>query len=355
MEPTSENPAELKLNHLIVMFIRFCKFLLSKWVILCIFGFTGGILGIVYGYLEEPKYEAALSFSTEDDQSSGAGGFAGLAAQFGLNLGSVGGVFTGDNILSLVASRKMITATLLTPVNESGKQKSLLNIYLDATHLSEKFKKDDSLKNLSFPVGQNPETFSRVQDSVLLLVADGIAKNVLKVDKPDKNLNIYSVDCITNNEFFSATFVTQLLSEVSDFYVTTKTKMSQQTLDIIQKRADSVKQAFDVALEGRASLTDANINPALQLPQVGIEKKQTDITVLGTAYGEILKNLELARFNLLRETPYIQIIDEPLMPLPVKKIGKLLGGILGGFIFGIFGIIFLVSKRTVKIAKEKYS
>ena len=42
------------------------------------------------------------------------------------------------------------------------------------------------------------------------------------------------------------------------------------------------------------------------------------MTVLGTAYGELLKNLELAKYSLLKEIPYIQIIDIPHYPLDKK-------------------------------------
>jgi hypothetical protein len=98
-------------------------------------------------------------------------------------------------------------------------------------------------------------------------------------------------------------------------------------------------------------LADANLNPAFQTPTVGIQRKQTDITVLATAYGELLKNLELAKFNLLRETPLIQVIDTPLLPLENKKIGRLTGGIFFAFAFGVmavcwFSLGFIIKQNT---------
>lgn len=355
MSSIPENSAELTFNHLIISIIRLWKYLLSKWLIICIVGFSGGILGIIYGWLEEPKYEAALTFSTEEDKSSSVAGLAGIAAQFGFSVGSVGGVFSGDNVLALIRSQKMISQTLLTPIDSNGKKQSLLNIYLDATHMSEGFKKNELLKNLSFPLNQDSKTFSRLQDSILLLVIDRISKTQLKVDRPDVKVAIYRIDCITTSEFFSKEFVTHLIKNVSDFYIATKTQRSLNTVAIIQNRADSIKRAFDAAIEGRASLSDANINPAFQQPQVGIQKKQSDISLLGAAYGEILKNLELAKFNLLRDTPYIQIIDEPVMPLRKIKTGRLVGGLLGGVIAGFVCVLFLLAKRAVKNAKAKYT
>lgn len=353
MSSIPEASAELTFKHLIGAAVDFFKFLFSKWLILLIFGITGGIAGITYAYLQKPSYEAVLSFSTDDDNGGTAGGLAGLAAQFGFDLGGAGNVFAGDNIVALMQSRKIIFSTLQTTVPYKGQQKTLLNIYLETSGMAEKFKKSTLLKDFAFPANQQPETFSRVQDSVLLLVIKDMNERVLIVDKPDKKIDMYEVRCKSSDEVFSKEFTVQLIKKVSDFYIETKTKRSQITVTVLQKSADSLRQAFNAALSGRASLADANLNPAFQAPLVGIQKKQTDITVLSTALGEILKNLELAKFNLLRETPLITIIDEPMLPLRNLKMSMSIGGIIGGILFGVICVALLLVLRTLKSLKQQ--
>lgn len=348
MASVPEASAELTFKHIVSAAIDFLKFLLSKWLILVIFGITGCAIGITYAWVQKSSYEAVLTFSTDDDNSGTAGGIAGLAAQFGLDLGGAGNVFSGDNIVALMQSRKIIFSTLQTTVPYKNKQESLLNIYLETSGLNESFKKSPALKNLAFPVTQKPETYSRLQDSVLLLVIKDMTENVVKIDRPDKKIDIYEVRCKSSNEIFCKQFTEQLIKNVSDFYIETKTKRSQITVNVLQKSADSLRRAFNDALSGRASLADANLNPAFQAPLVGIQKKQTDITVLSTALGEILKNLELAKFNLLRETPLITVIDDPMLPLRDLKMGRLIGGIIGGILFGIICIVYLLVARVVK-------
>lgn len=348
MTSIPEASAEVTFKHIVAAAVDLFRFLLSKWVILVIFGITGGIIGIVYAWSKKPSYEATLTFSTDNDNGGSAGGLMGLAAQFGFDIGGGGNVFAGDNIVALMQSRKIISATLHTPINYKAKKESLLNVYLAVSGRQKAYQNSTTLKNISFPITQDPATYSRVQDSILLSVVSTITKDVLKVDRPDKKIEMYQLTCISPDEIFSKEFALQLIKRVSEFYIENKTKRSQFTVDILQKRTDSIRLAFDAALAGRASMTDANLNPAFLAPQVGIQKKQADITVLSTAYGELLKNLELAKFNLLRETPLITVIDEPVLPLQNLQMGKLIGGIIGGFVFGVLGVGYILIRRTLK-------
>jgi hypothetical protein len=47
-----------------------------------------------------------LFFALEEGESGGGGSLYGLASQFGYNIG--GGAFTGDNLLELMKSRRLI-------------------------------------------------------------------------------------------------------------------------------------------------------------------------------------------------------------------------------------------------------
>jgi uncharacterized protein involved in exopolysaccharide biosynthesis len=73
-----------------------------------------------------------------------------------------------------------------------------------------------------------------------------------------------------------------------------------------------------------------------------------DIQILTTMYGELIKNLELSKFTLMREEPLIQIIDKPILPLEKKKAGKLKWIVIGGFICGLGMTSFLLLRRTYK-------
>ncbi|MEP6513796.1 MAG: hypothetical protein ABJA79_07995 [Parafilimonas sp.] len=323
------------------------RYLLSKWLIIGLIALAGGVVGVTYAWLLKMKYEAVLTFTTDEEAISSNNGLLSLASQFGFNIGGgSGGVFSGENLLALLRSQKIITGSLLSTVTFENKTERLLNIYMESEGIYKSFRSSEKYKNLNYPVTQDPATFSRLQDSVLLLITKDISESALSVEQPDEDVQIYKLTCVSKSEFFSKAFAEEMMKQVSDFYIESKTKRFMSIVNILQSRADSVKREFNSALYGRASLSDANINPAFQMPTVGIQKKQTDITVLGTAYGEIVKNLELAKFNLLRQTPLIQIIDEPLLPLKQIKPGRFLTGMIMAFVFGMIAIMWLTLRKV---------
>ncbi len=301
------------------------SFVIRHYLVILVTGFVFGLAGIAYAWLTPPKYIARLTFSIDEDNpiSSNLGG---LAASFGIDLGTPGGVFTGDNILELVRSRKMIERALLSPTTNNGKQMTLVDYYLQLKPLAKNEKK------IGFPLNADRGSFSRQQDSVLGAIYKRISEGDLYVGKIDKKLSIMEVTFTGADEKFSKEFTQRLMLEVSNFYTETKTKRSRRNVELLQAKADSIHDALNRALYGRAASVDANLNPSRQAPLVSAQRSQTDATVLTAAYGEILKNLEVSKYTLLRETPLIQVIDEPIYPLKKKKPGRLMSGIVGGML-----------------------
>jgi hypothetical protein len=58
--------------------------------------------------------------------------------------------------------------------------------------------------------------------------------------------------------------------------------------------------------------------------------------------------LELAKITLRKETPLIQLIDRPILPLEKEKFGKLKSIILGGFLAGFLYILYLIFGRLYR-------
>ena len=63
---------------------------------------------------------------------------------------------------------------------------------------------------------------------------------------------------------------------------------------------------------------------------------------------ELVKQTELAKVTLRKETPLIQIIDHPIFPLKREKTGKLKGLIIGGFVFSFLIVFMLIIKKVFK-------
>ncbi len=337
---------EISLVELIDIFKKYWKYLLSKWLVIVIFGLSGAVIGLIASFIVKPKYTAHLSFALVE--KSAGGGLADLASSFGFNFLSGGsdGAFSGDNLLEIIKSQYAIEKTLLTPVNYDGKMRNLVEVYINFSDLRkdwQKNKKNPELANLSFPIGQKRETFTRTQDSVLYTIYDGFKKNNnLVIARKDKKVSIVNVDFTSTNEKFSKLFVEALMVETYQFYKATKTAQSQANIDMMQLKADSIRRLYEGALMKGAGISQANINQAIQTAAVPRIKQENDAQLYGTVYAEVLKNLETLKLDMARETPLVQMIDEPRFPLKKERLGKAKGIVYGGVIGGIFIVLYLL-------------
>jgi hypothetical protein len=355
-----DNSDEISLKQFILKVQGGGHFLLSKWKIILASAIIGGVLGFCYAFLKKPIYKAELSFALEDEKSSGGGGLGaamGLASQFGIDLGggTAGGAFAGDNLLGLMRSRSMVENTLLTPVVIKGATQTLAELYISFNQLRKKWDDKPELKNIKFLPGADPGKFTLQQDSILGVFYNEIIKNNLLVDKIDKKLSIITVEVNSKNELFSKYFAEVLTKTVSNFYIETKTKKSVQNVNILQHQTDSVRRELNAALTGVASSSDVNPNPnpAMQILRVPSQRRQVDVQANTAILTQLVANLEMSKVSLRKETPLIQIIDRPILPLEKERFGKLKGLILGGFIAAFLTIIFLLLRKLYNNILEK--
>jgi len=343
---------EISLKDLFLKIRELWQFLLSKWLIILIAGIIGGAIGFTYARLKKPIYKGELSFALQDPKSGGGlGAYSGIASQLGLAVGSSGGgAFSGDNLLQLMKSRSMVEKALLTTVSINGKKETLAEYYISFNKLREGWKGNPELENMHFLPDADRSKFTLKQDSILGVFHKTLVASNLVVDKIDKELSIISVKVNSPNELFSKYFTEVLAKVVSDFYVQTQTEKSTKNVAMLQRQTDSVRRVLNAAINGVALSVDAdpNPNPALQTLHVQSRRREIDVAANTAILGELVRNLEVSKMSLLQETPLIQVIDTPILPLEIEKAGKLKGLIFGGMISGFLTIIILLFRKGVK-------
>jgi capsular polysaccharide biosynthesis protein len=329
-----EDNDEITLKEAVSRVKQFVLSILTKWPKLLIAGVVGAVIALVVVSFTKPSYTAKLTFVLSSESKSG--GLSSLASQFGLDLGGSSGndVFAGDNILSLFKSEKMIGAVLFKNV-PTGNQ-SLINLIVKDWNWDKKWQKNERTAN-SFPFPADRERLSPVQDSLLREVCNRIVDDFLTVSRLDKKLTVYELTTKSANEVFACYLTKYLMDETAQFYIDTKTSVSKKNLQMLQREADSLRGLLGRSITNTAASVDRtfNLNSALQVERATTQKSQANATVVGTAYGEVVKNLEIAKITLQKETPLYQIIDEPELPLKAKSISKLLAIVIGFFV-GIF-------------------
>ena len=341
LNPSDEISLQEILQHLSVIKQKVWH---RKWIVIII-AIVGAAIGLTASLLTKPTYTAKLSFALQDEKGGGSlSSLAGLASQFGVNVGGASSAFGGDNLYELFTSHRLIEQTLLYPTIINGKNSNLLNLYIDTYKLKEKWSKSKKpeLQKMAFPLEQKRETYTRAQDSILNSIYTTITqKPMLTVGQRSKKLSIGDITFVSENETLSKLFVENLIRETTDFYIATKTKVTRENYLKLRHQADSVKAIFNGAVSARASQADAVPNAVRQVASVGVVRSQSNMQIAGATYGEMVKNLEVMKMTLNQETPLVQVIDAPAYPLEKQRLGKAKGILIGGFAGGALAIAWL--------------
>lgn len=333
-------------------------FFRKQWIILVFAALIGSTVGFFYAFYQKPIYTATLSFALEEDKGSGGGlsGALGLASSLGIDLGtSAGGAFSGGNLIELIKSRRIIERALLNPLTINGKVLSLADYFIKINNINQGW--SDRLMGITFPPFANREKFTFLQDSLLGTVfrffeGDG---SLLSVSQKDKKISILIIEVHSTDEKFAKVFTEAIAKEVSEFYITTKSRKAKTNVDILQKQVDSIRNELNSAITGVAIANDNtfNLNSAFNIKKAPTAKRQVDVQANTAILTQLVTNLEISKLTLLKETPLIQIIDRPILPLMKTKVSKSRSLVIGGMLSILLVMVALFSKRSFQNLDER--
>jgi uncharacterized protein involved in exopolysaccharide biosynthesis len=346
---------EISLKELILKIKDWYRFLLTKWLVIVAAGIIGGAIGIGYAFLTKPEYTGNLSFALEDEKQ-GAGGLSGalgLASSLGIDLGtSAGGAFSGANLIELLKSRNIVEKALLNPITVNGKTQSFAQYYINFNELNKDWDEKPLLKGIEFAPDADRSKFTLQQDSILGKIYESIAGangaiGLLSVAQKDKKISIINIEVKSTDELFSKAFTESIAQEVSSYYIEIKSKKARQNMEILQHQTDSIRAELNGAITGVAAAADNTfgLNPAMMVRKTPGTRRQVDVQANTAILTQLVTNLEMAKVSLRKETPLIQVIDRPILPLKKEKVGKLKSLILGGFLAGFLTVLVLIFKK----------
>ena len=360
-EHSIKNSDDISFKELILTLKEWYYYFYKHWKSICIICILGGISGVFYSNYQKPIYTAKITFVLEEAKgsSSGLGGLASLAGQFGVDLGnsSGGGLLSGDNILLFFKSSSLAREVLLSKY-DINTRKSIADEYSEVYGLKEKWSKNKKIGYINFPVLDSTQSYSRLQDSLLLEMIKMINTNQFSVSRTDKKAGFIDVSSNMQSELLSKVYCERIVQKVVERYINIKTKRQNSTVQKLQFRVDSIsdllkqKTFSGATLQNNSSTMD--INPLYRTRNsVAVETTIRDKTLLATIFASVTQNLEMAKFTLSQETPVIQIVDTPLLPLKREKLSKIKSGLLCALLTTFLFLFWLVIKRYyVKAVKN---
>lgn len=339
---------EMSLEELIAKIKIVIAYYKSKWLQLFVAGLIGGLLGLGYYFIQSPKYEAVCTFILDEKTSSGAGGLASLASNFGVDMGSVlgGSLFAYDNLLDILQSRRIIETVLLSDIDTAKcTHFTLADLYLQFSNLKKKYDKNERTSGIHFYGFKDRNELLPVQDSILYDVYMRIIKNNFSVDRTSKKTQIFKISITSTSELFSKLMAERIAEEAKKLYITVKVGTLQRNVDRLQSKTDSLLNLLNGKSYELAETQILNANPTIKTLSLPSKFAARNELVISTLYTEVMKNLETARTSLMLQTPVIQNLDTPRLPLESQKKGKVISFIIMAFIsFSIWVLIITVRK-----------
>lgn len=320
---------------------------------------TGVTLGVVYVMTYKPYYKARFTFLINESKSGiGGGALSSLAGQLGLSGTSPG--LNEDRIVFLLNTERIIGNAMLQPFN---KEQRIGDALAHTFHLDDAWKADTSMDDFKGFAATQMESASFQEHQAIhqltqtLSMSNRYAATTVKGKTNafvgNSNSGIITISFESRNEALAAAFVRAIYQEASAFYIRSMTKSLQDNFELLSYKADSVKALLSNKEEATASASDAAFNvfkSSGKLPEVRLKR---DVEMLGLMYAEVVKNKEIARFNLDQEKPIFQVVDEPYFPLEKIEKSMLVYVALGasvmvmGALFGLSLLFVLRNRSTI--------
>lgn len=326
----------------------FVQFKQNKWTVFLVIC-VAVVVGIFVAYRSKPKYIASCSMMLESSGGGKMSGALALASQFGLLGGGGGGgsVINEDKLIEIISLEPIIKNALFQKVTIDSVTDILANHFIQLFDYTKQWQKNEELKNFRFQ--HSKENLTEKENRVFKMFYGRIKTEFLKTDKSKSG--IISVTVTTPDELFSKYFNDELIKAVTRFYVDRIVEKGRKNVDIIQRRVDSVAEALRDSELTLAKWKDGSHQLVKAQGMMNEIRLRRNVEVNNSMYIEGVKQLEIAKFSLLNETPFLQVLDEPSLPLAAKgKISFFKGVLAGGFAGVLLAFLYLwIKKKYIEI------
>ena len=327
------------------------SFLFSRWKLLLLISFIGGVLGAVFAYIGQTTYVAQSTVLVSSGKVGGLSGALKMAQSLGFGVGGGDGMtFSTENAPDIIKSNRIITNTMLSEVTVDNKKDKLVNFYLDWSGIREKWTKNpkSKLKDFKFT---SKEAFKMtfLEDSIMQGLTARFTGKQLTV-KGELKTGVAEISFSSDHERFTYLFLKQLLSAVSHFYLDESIAKERRSFELMEQKTDSIYTEMISKERLLAKLKDQSFRSVMMQGMIPQMQLQRDIEILNVMYSLALKNLEMAKMTMTEKQPVFQVIDEPILPLQKNKRSKIKFAIGFSLLFFFLGAGYLILRNEIRKA-----
>lgn len=313
-------------------------------------------IGITVALTSKNIFTAFSTFIPKsEDQAAIGGNLSGLASLAGINLGSLQSSQSGIPLQlypRLINSNPFVESLLKLLIPYNGTYisfKDYLTIPADDGSLLKIMKSPltlISLIKLSFSPKEEPlknhqnlgiQKLTREEESIYNTVKEDIIS--LEIDDKEGFVTLsVNLEHPETAAFLAKKVQILLQKEIINF----KIKSAQDQLTFTEKLYEEKKIKFEVLQDKLAQYEDQNLNISSGTFQNTVNRLEAEVSISGSIYEEIAKQVEQARIQVVKNTPIFTIIDPVVIPnskTNPKKSLVVISWALLGFVLGISYIL----------------
>ena len=296
-------------------------------IIVLMFGIGFGI----FASTSPTYYVAHASFHPETNSNSSSM-IPSSPLSFLLGSGGLDGN-DADRMEEVLMSRKLSEAVVRDSVFIDSTQFLLADLVLEK--YPKKFSLIKFFKNLF-----NPPAEDKLDTKVIR--AGKYIKTGLKIEKvPSGFLNM---DFSFNDYKLSEILSNKYIEKLTEYYTNQKTEKAKINLDFFTERAAFVKRQIDTTATQFALFQERNNRLRFASRMVSAKELETKLEYLKEMYKTLVTNREQAASQLQRDTPIIQVLDEPRPPFFISQKSVLIYSLFGLFLGAFIAVVWLTRK-----------
>ena len=333
------------------------SYLLRKWywIVLSALLFGGFLFGLAS--LDEPTYEAQLSFVVNDSNGNGGQNIeSSVLSRFGLGGGSSSGGINMDRVMAMAKSSKISRQALFSFVVLEADTMLLANAMIRDLNLKEKWADNAKLKDFSgFPITDSTEANLLISNSAIKALQGELigGQGMVNIGFDDLS-KIATLTVNTPTANLSISIAENIYKSLNTFYIGTVVQQQNETVQRLQERVDSIEREMNAAEARLAIMQDRSAANILQRNTIGQRRQERQVRILNVMYAEIIKNLETARYIQSSITPVFRVLEQPYLPLRSNRKSVPLFTATGLFLGGFLAIAGLIVYRAFRKALSEH-
>ncbi len=284
---------------------------------------VGVALAVLVGLTRTPKYTASFSFLPQSAQDQSRSGLAGLAGQFGIPIGMLGGASQPPQLYADVLTMREILTLVARDSFASGPdgRKQPLPEFLEVE-------------------GGDPRV-------VLENTMRALREKVISSTVAARTTNAVTVRVQTRSPQVSLGIAQRLLDGLNQYNRLTRQSQAGEERRFIEARLADARASLRSAEDALQRFLQAN-RQFTNSPQLRFEEDrlQREVTLRQQVVVGLSQQYEDARIREVRDTPVITVIDPPALPVLPDPRGRVRLLALLTMAFFALGVLVVLSREA---------